>query len=44
MTGVQSCALQISGSSPPADLHAKPDYRRHLARVLTYRAVRAASG
>ncbi|GLW96231.1 xanthine dehydrogenase family protein subunit M [Microtetraspora sp. NBRC 16547] len=29
---------------PPADLHARPDYRRHLARVLTHRALLAAAG
>ncbi|MFF5210835.1 FAD binding domain-containing protein [Streptosporangium sp. NPDC000396] len=39
-----ACGQADSGTSPPADLHARPDYRRHLARVLTYRAVRAASG
>ncbi|MFD8560314.1 FAD binding domain-containing protein [Streptosporangium canum] len=39
-----ACGQADSGASPPADLHARPDYRRHLARVLTYRAVRAASG
>jgi aerobic carbon-monoxide dehydrogenase medium subunit len=27
------------GTSPPADLNAQPDYRRHLARVLTRRAL-----
>ncbi|ADG87369.1 FAD binding domain-containing protein [Thermobispora bispora] len=31
------------GTEPPADLHAQPDYRRHLARVLTRRAVLAAA-
>ncbi|GAA3136345.1 xanthine dehydrogenase family protein subunit M [Planomonospora alba] len=39
-----ACGLADEGTSPPADLHAKPDYRRHLARVLTYRAVRSALG
>ncbi|MFJ2030315.1 FAD binding domain-containing protein [Streptosporangium sp. NPDC087985] len=39
-----ACGEADSGTSPPADLHAGPDYRRHLARVLTCRAVRAASG
>ncbi|GII66445.1 carbon-monoxide dehydrogenase medium subunit [Sphaerisporangium krabiense] len=31
------------GTSPTADLHATPEYRRHLARVLTYRALRSAA-
>jgi aerobic carbon-monoxide dehydrogenase medium subunit len=32
------------GTEPPGDLHGAPDYRRHLARVLTGRALAAASG
>ncbi|MEV0380150.1 xanthine dehydrogenase family protein subunit M [Nonomuraea sp. NPDC050643] len=40
----QACQEAAADSSPPADLHAQPDYRRHLARVLTHRAVRAAAG
>ena len=32
------------GTSPPADLHGAPDYRRHLARILTGRALAAAAG
>jgi aerobic carbon-monoxide dehydrogenase medium subunit len=32
------------GTSPPADLHGAPDYRRHLARVLTARALAVAAG
>jgi aerobic carbon-monoxide dehydrogenase medium subunit len=32
------------GTQPPADLHGAPDYRRHLARVLTSRALAAAVG
>jgi carbon-monoxide dehydrogenase medium subunit len=32
------------GTQPPADLHGAPDYRRHLARVLTGRALAAAVG
>lgn len=32
------------GTTPPADLNAQPDYRQHLARVLTARAVRRAAG
>jgi aerobic carbon-monoxide dehydrogenase medium subunit len=31
------------GTQPPADLHGAPDYRRHLARVLTGRALTAAA-
>ncbi|GIH89527.1 FAD binding domain-containing protein [Planobispora siamensis] len=38
-----ACGEAADDTSPPADLHATSDYRRHLARVLTYRAVRAAS-
>ena len=32
------------GTQPPSDLHGAPDYRRHLARVLTGRALVAAAG
>ncbi len=32
------------GASPTGDLHAQPDYRRHLAKVLTARALAAAAG
>lgn len=31
------------GTEPPSDLHAQPDYRRHLARVLTHRALQKAA-
>jgi len=31
------------GTEPPSDLHGAPDYRRHLARVLTGRALAAAA-
>lgn len=31
------------GTEPPGDLNAQPDYRRHLARVLTRRALEAAA-
>ena len=32
------------GTSPPGDLNATPDYKRHLARVLTRRALMEAAG
>jgi carbon-monoxide dehydrogenase medium subunit len=32
------------GTSPPSDLNGRADYREHLARVLTRRAVAAAAG
>jgi carbon-monoxide dehydrogenase medium subunit len=32
------------GTQPPGDLNGAPDYRRHLARVLTARALAAAAG
>jgi aerobic carbon-monoxide dehydrogenase medium subunit len=32
------------GTSPPSDLGGRADYRRHLARVLTRRAIMAAAG
>jgi aerobic carbon-monoxide dehydrogenase medium subunit len=32
------------GTDPPADLNAQPDYRQHLSRVLTRRALVAAAG
>jgi len=31
------------GTEPPSDLHGAPDYRRHLAKVLTGRALAAAA-
>jgi carbon-monoxide dehydrogenase medium subunit len=39
----EACVTADDGTSPPADLHAQPDYRRHLARVLTHRAIGTAS-
>ncbi|TDD15739.1 FAD binding domain-containing protein [Nonomuraea diastatica] len=39
-----ACEEAAADTAPPADLHAQPDYRRHLARVLTHRAVRTAVG
>jgi carbon-monoxide dehydrogenase medium subunit len=32
------------GTDPPGDLNATPDYKRHLARVLTRRALQKAAG
>ncbi|HEX5495361.1 MAG TPA: xanthine dehydrogenase family protein subunit M, partial [Mycobacteriales bacterium] len=37
-----ACRRAGEGTSPAADLSAQPDYRRHLAGVLTGRAVRHA--
>ncbi len=39
-----AAAAADEGTQPPADLHGAPDYRRHLARVLTGRALVAAAG
>jgi carbon-monoxide dehydrogenase medium subunit len=36
--------LAAEGTSPQGDLNATPDYKRHLARVLTRRALTTASG
>jgi aerobic carbon-monoxide dehydrogenase medium subunit len=36
--------LAAEGTEPPGDLNASPDYKRHLARVLTRRALEAAAG
>jgi carbon-monoxide dehydrogenase medium subunit len=42
---LQAAASQAAdGTEPPSDLHGAPDYRRHLARVLTGRALAAAAG
>lgn len=39
----QAAALAADDTEPVSDLHADPAYRRHLARVLVARALRAAS-
>jgi carbon-monoxide dehydrogenase medium subunit len=40
----QAAAAAAEGTSPPSDLNGDADYRRHLATVLTRRAVLAAAG
>jgi aerobic carbon-monoxide dehydrogenase medium subunit len=40
----EAAAHAAEGTQPPGDLHGAPDYRRHLARVLTGRALAAAAG
>ena len=43
--GVRAAAEQAAeGTNPPSDLNGSAEYRRHLARVLTGRAVVAAAG
>ena len=39
-----ACAAAADGTNPPSDLNGDSDYRRHLATVLTRRAVLAAAG
>lgn len=39
-----AAALAADGTNPPSDLNGDTDYRRHLATVLTRRAVVAAAG
>jgi carbon-monoxide dehydrogenase medium subunit len=42
---VKAAAMAAAdGTNPPSDLGAQADYRAHLARVLTARAVVAAAG
>ena len=39
-----AAAHAAEGTNPPSDLNGDADYRRHLATVLTRRAVLAAAG
>ena len=39
-----AAARAADGATPPSDLNGDADYRRHLATVLTRRAVLAAAG
>jgi carbon-monoxide dehydrogenase medium subunit len=39
-----ACDRAAEGTNPPEDLNARADYRQHLARVLTRRAVENAVG
>ncbi|MEQ3551836.1 xanthine dehydrogenase family protein subunit M [Pseudonocardia nematodicida] len=38
----EAAALAAEGTEPPADTHGTPEYRAHLARVLTCRALETA--
>ncbi len=40
----EACDLAAEGTNPPSDLNGDADYRRHLATVLTRRAVLGAAG
>ena len=43
-TNIAAAAEQAAeGTSPPGDLNASPDYKRHLARVLCRRALEEAA-
>jgi carbon-monoxide dehydrogenase medium subunit len=43
-TIAQAAEQAAEGTSPPADLNASADYKRHLARVLCRRALEQAVG
>ena len=39
-----ACSAAADGTNPPSDLNGDAEYRKHLATVLTKRAVLAAAG
>jgi aerobic carbon-monoxide dehydrogenase medium subunit len=41
-SAADAAAVAAEGTDPPDDLHGSPDYRRHLVRVLTRRALEEA--
>jgi len=41
-SAAEAAEAAADGTEPPSDLNASPDYREHLARVLTRRALEAA--
>ena len=43
-SATEAADLAAVGTEPPSDLNASPDYRMHLARVLTRRALEASGG
>jgi len=40
----EAAEVADDGTDPPSDLNATPEFRRHLARVLTRRALERAAG
>jgi len=40
---IRASEVAADGTDPPGDLNASPDYKRHLARVLTRRALEEAA-
>jgi carbon-monoxide dehydrogenase medium subunit len=40
----QAAEQAAEGTNPPGDVNATPDYKRHLARVMTRRALSSAVG
>ena len=44
LLAVRSTEKAADGTNPPSDLNGSAEYRKHLAKVLTRRAVSAAAG